>query len=202
MKNSKILNFLDANKWYILVFIVVAIIIGFYLKDARKKYPNVTAKQREMIETLHPSVKTDFYRWANECQKNKDVVLEFTSAYRSYLKQKSLQKSAGKIAANAGTSPHNYGLAIDTVVYYKGKRLGLAASKSEWLKSGVPQVARKLSMTWGGDFVNWTYDPVHFDVCKKYGIKPSLMFAAGKKIFGSPEKIIGTKIPLSKGKVA
>jgi hypothetical protein len=67
--------------------------------------------------------------------------------------------------AEPGHSLHQFGKAIDiNVINITTKRqLFKGSSKAEWLATGVPQIARRMSINWGGDFVNYP-DHVHFSV--------------------------------------
>jgi hypothetical protein len=57
---------------------------------------------------------------------------------------------------------HNFGLAIDINVLYKGKWLKKSTSKSDWIESGIVDIAKRVGLKWGGDYINY-HDPIHFE---------------------------------------
>jgi hypothetical protein len=196
-----------AKRWYyILAVIVILFALWRYSKRKKmqpidySKYKTITPEQREKLDTLHPDVKEDFYKFINDANKLPDVKIQITSAYRSYKTQHDLKQKVGRLAATPGRSPHQYGLAVDMVITYKGERLGLKGAKSKWIASGVPAIGKKLGMTWGGDFVSHPYDPVHFDVVRREGLDTGKLMEAGKKQFGSYQLTRGNELDLSKGK--
>lgn len=201
-------TFVVNNKWWIAAaaVVAVAVIVVFLIKRRgvkkeksfdRSKYKTITPEQSEKLEELHEEVKERFYELVDEAQKL-GYKAQITSSYRSFEHQLRLKKQLGSMAATPGKSPHNYGLAVDIVLWKDDKKYGnYSASKSEWEATGVPAMARKLGFTWGGDFKSHPFDPVHFDLVKNLGVTTAALFEKGKQTFGSPEKIIGNKIPLA-----
>lgn len=89
--------------------------------------------------------------------------VKITSGKRSKVEQEALvardKKNGTKLAASKN-SPHLQGIAIDIEVYKDGKKL-----KNEF--PDLTNYAKKeLGFRWGGDFVNWTKEPWHFDLKK------------------------------------
>lgn len=204
---SKIKDFGGKYKWWLIVgtiaiIYIVVIIILVYKKNKgknfnRRNYKTITPEQAEKLETLHDEVKERFYQFVEAINK-KGYKAEITSSYRSFQKQQEIKNKYGSIAATPGKSPHNYGLALDIVLYDKnGKKYGNKnIKKSEWESTGVPAMARKMGFRWGGDFKNHPFDPVHFDLVDFLGVTTADLFKKAKEIYGSPEKIIGNEIPL------
>jgi hypothetical protein len=90
--------------------------------------------------------------------------LSITSTYRSYQRSKELKEVNSRNAA-PGYSPHNYAYGLDMnvkdpngVIYQKNDR-------RPWVESGIPEIATKLGMRWGGDFQSYV-DCVHFDATR------------------------------------
>lgn len=206
MEVSKIKAFASKYKWWIVatIAVIAAIVVTIVLLKRNKgdnfnrdQYKTITPAQREKLELLHPEIKQRGYALVDAIQK-RGFTAEITSSYRSFQHQQRLKEQLGSMAATPGKSPHNYGLALDIVLWKNGKKWGnYSASKSEWEATGVPALARAEGWTWGGDFKSHPFDPVHFDLVKKLGVTTAALLEKGKKIYGSPEKIIGNKIPLA-----
>ena len=105
--------------------------------------------------------------------RGKGYEVLITSSYRSVAKQAALYKEyEGRSAAVAkpGTSPHNFGLAVDINIKWtdadkKQHHLKLGSTKEEWEKIIGPNGKlpyKNYNLQWGGNFKR--YDPVHFDV--------------------------------------
>ena len=149
--------------------------------------------EKKIMASLHPEAKERFLKFINTVEKGGYTVF-LTSGYRSFQKQKELrdQFEAGKVpaAARPGYSYHNYGLAIDLNLIRNGKRYGLRTPREDWIKTGVPEVAKRMGLRWGGDFK----DNVHFD----YPIyTTAVLLEKAKKQFGSIEQAKGNELNLA-----
>lgn len=151
-------------------------------------------KNQEYIDQLNPAVKDDFVKFIKDIEKLGYVVV-ITSGYRSFQRQAELKKEDPKNAA-PGFSSHNYGTALDFVLYKDGKMIGKGNQyQDQWKKSGVPELAKnKYGMRWGGDFPGYP-DSVHFDFNNKYGTKH--LYELALKRFGSPEMAKGNELDLT-----
>lgn len=158
------------------------------MSDAYKYSINVSTH----LNKLNPAAKPVFEKFIQGV-----IALGYTpqinSSYRSFAEQQ-IQYNANPSNARAGYSYHNYGLAIDMQVSKNGKVWGKATSDADWNNTGIPQLAKQLGLTWGGDnavFGNYQ-DAVHFD----YRIKktPQLL-AMAQNQFGSNE-IIGNELKI------
>lgn len=140
----------------------------------------------EYVRELSSEAQPIFRRFLNELdQIGWDIII--TSGFRTYSEQEK-QKSLNNLNANPGTSAHNFGLAIDMNVIARrningitkgtqlfkagiGKQnaynyLNALAAKSGWEKSGIPKIAYKYGLIWGGDYNNYI-DNVHFQLPTK-----------------------------------
>ena len=87
--------------------------------------------------------------------------LKINSTYRSY--QRSLElKTINTDNASAGNSPHNYAYGLDMNVVDPNGFVFTKSYRKPWVESGIPEIATKLGMRWGGDFSSYV-DCVHFD---------------------------------------
>lgn len=183
----------------IVFFIVFAVIKNreTIKKGITKVKRYVMKKEHEIfINNLHPKFKNLFIQFINEIIKmGYDVII--TSGYRSIEKQNQLHSIDNRNPIG-GQSYHNYGLAIDIVLRKGSKLFGKGTKKEDWLATGIPQLADKLQLYWGGNIPGY-YDPVHFDVRKIVGKMPSQLLAMGKEQFGTSDtsKIEGNKINIS-----
>lgn len=89
-----------------------------------------------------------------------------TSTFRSTAEQEALRK-AGETSVFGGNSPHNFGMAVDINIQRNGVKWMKATSKQDWINTGVPAIAKRLGLRWGGDFIGY-HDPVHFDFMSGY----------------------------------
>lgn len=170
------------------IILVVAILIYVFRKklttyinvtmDAFKFSPNVALH----LAQLNPKYKTVFEDFIKGVI-NLGYEPQINSSYRDFASQ-AKQYAADPRNAKPGYSYHNYGLAIDMQVKKDGKTLGKDSTDAQWLASGIPQLAKTLGLTWGGDnAVFGSYqDAVHFD----YRVmKTSQLLALAQQQFGN-----------------
>lgn len=134
-------------------------------KTSKEKLDN---KIERYIKDLHPKAQDRFRHFLIEIS-NMGFEIVLTSGYRDFFKQYKLKKK-NKKNASAGHSTHNYGIAIDFNVIDSNKKwYKKSTPKSQWLKTGIPQLAEELGFRWGGSFKTY-YDPIHFDLAKEYSV--------------------------------
>jgi len=116
----------------------------------------------EHLATLDPAVQTKFKGFISELQQ-KGLEPIINSSTRSLLKQAVL-KIKDPRNASPGKSKHSRQIrkAVDLQVKFKGKYLGKKDPKAVWISSGVPQIASRYGLKWGGDIKGY-YDPVHYE---------------------------------------
>jgi len=119
--------------------------IGFKSSDQRKRWSKLTSEtQRALIEL-------------GKFAKEKGIDMTIISSWRSYSEQASLAKRKPGIAAKAGSSPHQRGLAVDIRVNgNRSKNLAILGAKWE-----------SMGYTWGKNWKGWTPEDWHFDTRKK-----------------------------------
>ena len=107
-----------------------------------------------------------FKKFVDEIEKKTDWEVSIISGYRSKSDQIKLKRENPRNAA-VDKSRHVMGRAIDINLY---KRVGLrriwlkkASSKIEWRRTGVPVIASRYHLLWGGSYHNY-HDPVHFEI--------------------------------------
>lgn len=151
-------------------------------------------KNQEFINQLNAAVRDKFTQFIAEVE-SMGYVVAITSGYRSFAEQIILKNKDARNAA-PGFSSHNYGTAIDMVLYKDGKMIGKGAAYTKaWLATGVPQLAKnKYKMRWGGDFPGYP-DEVHFDYNNIYDTKK--LYAMAIKQYGSADKAKGNELKLA-----
>lgn len=107
-----------------------------------------------------------FTHFIADIEKETTWKVEIISGLRSKEAQIQLKRDNPR-NASVNKSRHVLGRAIDLNLY---KRVGFqfvvlkkADSKGLWLATGVPQIAKKYGLLWGGTYKNY-HDPVHFEV--------------------------------------
>lgn len=145
------------------------------------------------LSQLNPEVKDRFTNLVKDIQDMGYVVV-VTSSTRTYAEAVELKKQNPK-NATPGFSSHEYGTAIDIVVYKNGKLIGKGdAFYKDWVASGIPKLAiTKYGMRWGGDFPAYK-DEVHFDYDNLYNTTKLRQYAI--KEYGSLDKAPLTQLPL------
>jgi hypothetical protein len=114
----------------------------------------------EHLNSLTPKAKKQFTPFIAELTKQGFAPI-ITSSKRTYLKQLKLYKK-DKRNAKPGTSKHEKAAAVDLVVKYKGQYLSKTTPIQTWLNTGVPKIAQKYGLKWGGSFKGYN-DLVHFE---------------------------------------
>ena len=123
------------------------------------------------LDGLHPLARARMVAFLSEVEARLGYTPTITSGYRTQAEQQRLQRAGNANAVSAGTSPHVYGLAIDANFTRRGARLHSGSGRAAWEMSGIPALARRHGLRWGGDFSR--PDVVHFD----YGWSPTIAAA-------------------------
>lgn len=110
------------------------------------------------LSALHPFFRDRITALINSC-KSKGIELAIVETYRTHAKQHEY-KTMGKkyTSSGAGSSKHQYGLAIDVVPIVDS--VAIWNNVALWRKIGM--AGEKLGLRWGG---RWRkpYDPGHFE---------------------------------------
>lgn len=180
--------------WLILLALLLTIIFWNPITKAAKQAANyvLNKQQQPYIDKLNASVRQNFAAFIDEVQKTTNWTIYITSGYRTFLDQYNLWK-AGKTSTKAGFSLHNYGAAIDINAFSGTTWLKMGSSKQAWLDSGIPQIAAKHGLGWGGYYEK--ADNVHF---YKTGLNSTQLLAIAEQKFGTdPANIKGNLVNLA-----
>ena len=114
------------------------------------------------LQTIHPKVRDIFKQFIEDAENGLGITLRITQAMRTMKEQADLY-AKGRTApgpkvtnAKAGSSYHNYGLAIDLVV--------IEGTKPDWQYNmgNLKPYADKYGLTWGGSWAKFKDYP-HFE---------------------------------------
>jgi len=134
------------------------------------------------INLLHPKVRQLFTDFIDDAENSLNISLSIVQGLRSFSQQQAIydqgRTKPGEIVtwSPAGTSYHNYGLAIDVCPYNDGK--GGLNWNYDFAK--LLPFAQKHGITWGGNFPVGKKDTDHFenklgynwrDLLHKYNVK-------------------------------
>lgn len=149
------------------LFVVVPLVIlaifrkrifGYILKPEQEKY----------IKGLNKKLQNKFRRFIDRVEAETDYNVIVTDGYRTFAEQQKEHLADPRNPA-PGYSIHNYGGAIDINAIADTSYLRKSTSKETWEKSGIPNIARDMGFTWGGDFPSY-YDPVHIGLDREYDV--------------------------------
>jgi hypothetical protein len=116
-----------------------------------------------MLNSLNKDVRAKFEAFLAEVE-SKGFNIIITSGYRG-LTEQSVLFMRNKANAKPGLSAHNYGYAIDINVSRAGNHYKKATPIQEWKLTGIPLLASKHGLRWGGDLKGYN-DPIHFDATR------------------------------------
>jgi hypothetical protein len=173
------------------VLLIIGLINRKKINEMLTEYNN-----KAKFDTLNPAAKPIFKKFFMLVKQSGWNPI-ITSAWRSYAREVSII-AAEKLKMSANNSPHLYSLACDCNFENQktGKRLRMADGVQSWLDSGIPQIAEKLGLRWGGRF-NGYPDVVHFDIVNilaNKGIKQTSLYDKALAQFGGdPNKIVGSE---------
>ena len=138
-----------------------------------------------VVQYVNPKVRPYFLEFLNNALKEplmQGLKISINSAVRTFEDQASATESSPNVAATPGTSPHNYGMALDITLYdlQTGARLrNNSNSPKEWVETGIVDALDKAKCSsWGATFNR--YDPLHFGM--KFGSSAAQEAAKNKAI--------------------
>ncbi len=140
-----------------IITIAVILLLVFLLANVMKR-----GKNWDKLKTLRTSVRRNFSNFLADLESAgyKPVVID---SHRTYQEQAGHYKK-DKRNAKPGSSTHELDTGIDVIIYTPtGKRLGKYTPRTEWIATGIPDLAtKKYGMRWGGNFKGYP-DNNHFD---------------------------------------
>ena len=117
----------------------------------------------KFVSYFNENAQDKFRAFAETLQQNYlGYTMTVNAVYRTFARSVQLKKQNSKNAA-PGRSLHNYALAFDANFTDPLGRTYLKKERKPWVESGIPEIARKAGMVWGGNFGGYI-DSVHFGV--------------------------------------
>lgn len=195
---NKAISYYNENKVLVWMIGIGTLLLSIGLIN-RKKINDMLTKysNKAKFALLNPIAKTVFNKFFLEVKKIGWSPI-ITSSWRSYARELSLTASNTQ-NGNAKNSPHLYGIALDLnfISDKTQNKVMMADGRAGWEATGIPQIARKLNLRWGGDFQNYNPpngDPVHFDlvnILAAKGIPQKSLYDKAISQFGNPQAISG-----------
>jgi len=133
--------------------------VKYVYSSERDKYSSTNIVHIQGLSTEMQQKTKQLIAFAN----SKGYDIKITSGNRTETEQQALiakDEANGTHFAAKKNSPHLSGIAIDIQVFKNGKKLTNNSTEI------VNYAKNTLGMRWGGDFVNWTKEPWHFDLRK------------------------------------
>ena len=132
--------------------------------DLRIRYNNRSVLNN--ISEVNKECANRFDLFITDIEKETNWKVEIISGLRSKEAQIQLKRDNPR-NASVDKSRHVLGRAVDLNLYkregFQWIRLKKGNSKSLWMATKVPEIAKKYGLLWGGTYKNY-HDPVHFEV--------------------------------------
>jgi hypothetical protein len=140
------------------LLIIILYFITMHVQKLVNQYDNV-----DELDLLETDPQITFNNFISAVESETEWNVNITSGKRTPEQQAELKRQNPK-NASAYNSKHVYGLAIDINLYstYTLQYIRKADTKATWLSTGVPEIAKRFGLKWGGDFKTY-HDPVHFE---------------------------------------
>jgi len=118
------------------------------------------------IAELNEDYAARFTRFVDDIERETDWKVEIISGLRTKEEQIQLKRDNPR-NASVKKSRHVMGRAVDLNLYKRNGfrliRLKKSSSKASWQATGVPEIAKRYGLLWGGTYRNY-HDPVHFEI--------------------------------------
>ena len=152
------------NILLVIIILAVGYICFTIVYDLRIRFNNRSVLNN--ISETNKDCADRFDHFITDIEKETDWKVEVISGLRTKEAQIQLKRDNPR-NASVNKSRHVLGRAVDLNLY---KRVGFqlvilkkANSNVSWLATGVPEIAKKYGLLWGGTYKNY-HDPVHFEV--------------------------------------
>ncbi len=148
----------------VIIILSVGYICYTIIYDVHVRFNNYS--EIKDIARLNENYAETFNHFVEDIERETEWKVEIISGLRSKEKQIQLRRDNPRNAA-VNKSRHLLGRAVDLNLYKRsGLRLVLlkkSSSKASWLATGVPEIAKRYGLLWGGTYRNY-HDPVHFEI--------------------------------------
>lgn len=152
------------NTLIVIIILSVGYVCFILIYDLRIRYINRCELQE--IAALNKDYSVRFGHFIDDIEKNTEWRVEIISGLRSKEEQLQLKKDNPR-NATVNRSRHVLGRAVDLNLYRRNgflfEHLKKGNSKASWRATGVPELAKRHGLLWGGNYRNY-HDPVHFEI--------------------------------------
>ena len=152
------------NTFILLIIVTVGYVCYTIVYDLRIRFIN--RSELNDLAAVNADFAARFEHFVNDVEKESGWKVKIISGLRSRNEQIQLKRDNPRNAP-VNKSRHVMGRAVDINLY---KRVGLSTlwlkkgnSKASWRKAGVPKIALRYKLLWGGTYRNY-HDPVHFEI--------------------------------------
>jgi hypothetical protein len=150
------------------LFVIMIVSIGYIgytiIFDLRVRFINNSALNE--LGEINKEYAARFKSFIDDTEKETGWKVEIISGLRSKEEQIQLKRDNPQNAA-VNKSRHVLGRAIDINLYKREGiftlRLKKFSPKASWQKTGIPEIAKRYRLLWGGTYRNY-HDPVHFEI--------------------------------------
>jgi hypothetical protein len=152
------------NTLIVTIILSVGYVCFTIVYDLRIRFRN--RSEIHDIAGLNEDYATRFNHFVEDIEKETNWKVQIISGLRSREEQNQLKRNNPRNAA-VNKSRHVLGRAIDLNLYkrsgFQFERLKKSSSKASWLATGVPEIAKRYGLLWGGTYHHY-HDPVHFEI--------------------------------------
>jgi hypothetical protein len=152
------------NILLITIILSVGYICFTIVYDLRIRFNNHS--ELKDIAGVNEDYSTKFTHFVEAIEKETDWKVEIISGLRTKEEQIQLKRNNPRNAA-VNKSRHVLGRAVDLNLYkrngFRFIRLKKSNSKGSWIATGIPEIAKRYGLLWGGTYRNY-HDPVHFEI--------------------------------------
>ncbi len=152
------------NILLITIILSVGYICFTIVYDLRIRFIN--RSELKDIAGVNEDYGTRFTHFVDAIEKETDWKVEIISGLRTKEEQIQLKRDNPR-NASVKKSRHVLGRAVDLNLYrrngFRFIRLKKSNSKGSWIATGIPEIAKRYGLLWGGTYRNY-HDPVHFEI--------------------------------------
>jgi hypothetical protein len=152
------------NTLLVIIIITVGYVCYTIVYDLRVRFIN--RSELNEIASINPEFERKFHVFIDDIENETGWKVKIISGLRTRDEQIQLKRDNPR-NASSNKSRHVLGRAVDINLY---KREGIfttwlkkANSKASWRKTGVPDIAKRHLLLWGGTYHSY-HDPVHFEI--------------------------------------
>jgi len=152
------------NTLIVIMILTVGYVCYTIVYDLRIRFIN--RSELSDLATINEDYALRFEKFVEDIENESGWKVKIISGLRTKEEQIQLKRDNPRNAA-VNKSRHVLGRALDINLY---KRVGIttillkkSSSNALWRKTGVPEIAKRYELLWGGTYKNY-HDPVHFEI--------------------------------------